>query len=873
MVSHGTSYSNTSLKKNLSPCSSVILVEGSNLINLSPAEITAETIGLKAFGLASIPQVWSKPFFVVAGDETPTEECLFTALQESRLNLCHRVIVRSSGVMESMDERGSLESGECEPTYINLKIAELKVILANRKNIKKGLVHWIIQEFIPTTAKGHLSNERHLREAPRDWVVEVEAATGHPSELQSVAIRTWRDARKSEPQELYCNSRYNFHKTLEKIARWAYDLKYRIHFEWVWDSKKIYLVQADECHKSIHVANQIKSVLLPKSSSFKDITEVFYIANSKHYSSYRKLKNTNLYRDIGYNIPDFYILEYGFELSKILDEGLCSDKLILDLESLTKLPLVIRTDGLDIPDDKYEMLPRSDELRSGEAAKRWLLNEFKDTIIKLSLDKCQLCLIAHHFVPASASAWCQAYPANRRVRIESLWGIPEGLYFYAHDVFDVDTITTSIPPNLNPPESISIKEKLRYKRRFVAPDDSGNWVVHQTNEKTDWQPSIKQERWIKEIAWKSRCIAAKEQKPVVVMWLIDIPKARSTHAVMPWFHLDWKNEAYSPKAAPRKKLSSSIEFVLRTEADWETLQENCRSGKSIVRVVLDPAESTLIRNQLFLTTLAALAKEKSFVVELSGGILSHAYYLLTSSGCEVECVDLYATEDDEIEFNKLVRDKIPDNIKARGENVELLRLEGEALIAALKRKVVEEAFEVVDSKTTQQMVEELADLREVMDALKNQLGISEKDVKKVQNSKAKSRGGFNEGLMLTRTVLASSLGEDESAKDDPLMTFPQSKVRTISHETQLPPYNMDMHVDKRHNAQGTAERQVTLTLPTHANIFKHRSEYFYLETQDGHRHELTLEVTLERNNADLRCKLRLINAPVQLELPMFEKLE
>jgi hypothetical protein len=39
-----------------------------------------------------------------------------------------------------------------------------------------------------------------------------------------------------------------------------------------------------------------------------------------------------------------------------------------------------------------------------------------------------------------------------------------------------------------------------------------------------------------------------------------------------------------------------------------------------------------------------------------------------------------------------------------------------------------------------------------------------------------------------------------------------------------------------------------------------------LNTHEGNTHEMQLEVHLERVNSELRCKLRLINTPQQLDL-------
>ncbi|WP_186378505.1 nucleoside triphosphate pyrophosphohydrolase, partial [Yersinia intermedia] len=562
-----------------------------------------------------------------------------------------------------------------------------------------------------------------------------------------------------------------------------------------------------------------------------------------------------------------YILNDNNEIDLIIKDNKCSQELINDLEQLTKRPLVIRTDGLDIPAQQHQMLPRSDELRSCEAAVKWLLGDFRNKILELDLQDKKLCLISHHFIPASASAWCLAQPNKRKVRIESLWGIPEGLYWYAHDVFDVDTKVSSIINQDNKPENFYINERLRYKGRFVAPNDNGEWVVHDVADGFDWKRSIKNKEWIEEIAWTSRKIAIHLKKPVVIMWFIDIPNVISNHAVIPWYHESWKHAGSSPKAAPRKKLPTSEEFILRTKDDWQSLKRLCLEKKQFSRVYIDPTEPDLVRDQKFAKELAGLADKNGFVIELSGGILSHAYYMLKSSGCDVECADLYATDDEEIEYNKLVRDKIPEIIHSHGEDVKLLKLEGDALITALKRKVVEEALEILDAVTSQQLIEEIADLRETINALMSKLDISDNEIEDTRKIKVKDRGAFEEGLMLEKTALSPSVDlvvEDE--KTDALK-FNTSKIeRTIAKAEQLPGYFHDIHTDKRHDSKGTFERLFTYFLPAHGEGFNPPKTSFTLESADGSIHEYILDLSLERKGANIYCKIRMINAPKQLTL-------
>ena len=633
------------------------------------------------------------------------------------------------------------------------------------------------------------------------------------------------------------------------------------------------MVQADACDELAGGVEPKDLVRLPrKGRNSKTILRLFREANAADYEQYRKLGNARTYRDCGYAMVPFYVLDDEREIRGIVENGECSDELRRDLELLVARPLVIRTDGQSIPESLRQMLPRSEELRSAEAAERWLVTEFRQLATQktsdsaVTLSECKPCLIAHHFVPATAAAWCQARPDQRRVRIESLWGLPEGLYWYAYDAFDVDTQVPSVAIDTKQPSNVAIRERRRYKERFVAPDEEGNWVLHRTAAGPDWQRSIRRTEWIEEIAWTSRRIASAVGFPVVVMWFVDVPSAASAHRVLPWYHEPWKTESSPHKAAPRHKLSVTTDFVLRGKADWESLKARLNGGEQIVRVKVQPDEPDIVRDRKFAEDLAELAKKYQLVIELEGGVLSHAYYLLSAAGCAVECADLdgYATSDYELDFNKLVRDKIPSSIAARGEDVTVLRLAGEALIVALRRKLVEESLEVLDARTSEEVAEELADVREVTLALMSKLGITAADVEVRRKRKAKSRGAFKDALMLSKTAIAPSMGSrglqlDEGA-DRSFVSM------TIDQEAAIPSALAEIHADKRVDAAGVPERQFTIDVAAHVSGYQPARLAFSMPTQSGEQHHMVFELLLGRHGADLRVRARVQNAAVQLEL-------
>lgn len=110
--------------------------------------------------------------------------------------------------------------------------------------------------------------------------------------------------------------------------------------------------------------------------------------------------------------------------------------------------------------------------------------------------------------------------------------------------------------------------------------------------------------------------------------------------------------------------------------------------------------------------------------------------------------------------NKLWRDKMPDIVRARGSLVHVISLNNEEYEAQLKIKLAEEMQEVCVATTQNDLIEELADVYEVIDALCALRKISVDDIRIVQTQKRNERGGFYKRMFVTTTEhAAGSLGE------------------------------------------------------------------------------------------------------------------
>lgn len=102
-------------------------------------------------------------------------------------------------------------------------------------------------------------------------------------------------------------------------------------------------------------------------------------------------------------------------------------------------------------------------------------------------------------------------------------------------------------------------------------------------------------------------------------------------------------------------------------------------------------------------------------------------------------------------FNKLVRDKIPTKIENNGEIAITRILNDEEYRVELYKKLKEECTEVVESKTSMDTLEELADVFEVIKSIAELENKSIDDIIEIANQKRLKRGGFEKRIFLEKT--------------------------------------------------------------------------------------------------------------------------
>ncbi len=102
------------------------------------------------------------------------------------------------------------------------------------------------------------------------------------------------------------------------------------------------------------------------------------------------------------------------------------------------------------------------------------------------------------------------------------------------------------------------------------------------------------------------------------------------------------------------------------------------------------------------------------------------------------------------DYNKLVRDRIPEIIQAAGKRCAVETMSAAEYRQALLEKLVEEAQEARQAGPDE-LVTELADLQEVLAALLTAWQIDPQQVAQVQRRRQTERGGFEQRLKLLWT--------------------------------------------------------------------------------------------------------------------------
>lgn len=717
----------------------IYFIKKDGITELGPDQITIDEVGGKAVGLCYIPIAWSVPFFVVSKEllndysSNSDQQAIAPYVDNIKkvlefLNIDGDIILRSSAVNEGMKERGRFDSVETSVENLGNSLIQLLDILKDIPN--KGMPI-IIQKYLKPVFTGHMSNERRFSLDSRDWKVET-YQDNDSYDQDTICVRHWRTRYNidSITKEPLCGNSKNFSAELQKVAFYWHELsktmKCRFHLEFVYDGTSYFVVQADRDYPNDNAINPKSYNIKVNAPSKTWEPKVLKKFNLDEQSSFKKLQNVKIYHGLGFCTVPFYFLNDANVFSE-LKNGIVCDELKEDIETLLQIQsIVIRMDINTQDQSKKQMLPRSNEMRNYNEIVLWLQTNVSTILDEHNGDGV---FIFHNFVPSISSAFAHATPNGRLVRIQSLWGLPEGLYYNYHDTILVDLGSSNIDFIKKSDVNVTIKNK--YKDTFIYPDADGTWVAKEIAPPYDWNCSILNKEAIFDIAVKSQQIANKTEEEISVMWFVGIDKNYYGSSNMPWFHEKINLESSYTSDEYKRKYFSEEELIINNS---EELQYLISSGnikdKKCFRV--KPNCERDLRNKELIKSIGELAVKNNITILLDGTQLTHTYYQLKSTGANVVCSNTdELTYSDTLEFNKLVRDKIPEKIISNGEHVRCSIVARPLLDRLLLEKLLEEAYEVYDANTQPDIISELADMREIINSLQklnNDTPISCQDV-------------------------------------------------------------------------------------------------------------------------------------------------
>ena len=101
-----------------------------------------------------------------------------------------------------------------------------------------------------------------------------------------------------------------------------------------------------------------------------------------------------------------------------------------------------------------------------------------------------------------------------------------------------------------------------------------------------------------------------------------------------------------------------------------------------------------------------------------------------------------------IYFDKLVRGKTVATFSKEGAFSNYQKLTGKKLINSLKDKLVEEALEVKSAVDKNELIEEMADVMQVIIDMCSTCNINQKDIENSRKEKLGRKGGFEDGIFM-----------------------------------------------------------------------------------------------------------------------------
>jgi predicted house-cleaning noncanonical NTP pyrophosphatase (MazG superfamily) len=713
--------------------------------------------GSKVAGLLIVPPEWVPPFAALPAwisEEWQLDQSgwiasakdqgvdITEALQRVTVDGRYRVIVRSSAVGEGLEDRGQYESilldeGAASGEVIRAIEQIFSGLAARARHSNMGIC---LQRYMAPEFLGHVSNEVRLSASRNQWKYEVERPGYVPA--KGLNSKFAHSPPENEPPRV--RTQKSMTRALRGVCHWV-NLRVgnRCHVEWCVSFERLWILQLDEesptsagqnPHQmpSTHFGN---AVAAPKDFS------CFKLHDIRRDTDWKKLNN----------IRDFWIADEppkhrlyfatADELKEALADPTRARKLAQEIDHLTSSRAVLRTDCRD-PKLHAFNLPRTHTVSGREAAK-WLAKTIREMEAKGAAAK-DVAFILHQYIPARAAAWSYYDPGDSLVRIDCLWGLPDGLQFLSHDSFEMDART-----------GMEVSAEVRFKRNFLQEQPDGTWKYVRIARQFA-RDRVLSSAALRHIALQTVAVAKRLTQRTQIMWFCDLPPELNLGPHLPWY----RSRDFSTHTAVERPPLRVRQVETLHDIDAVSREE----GRCILQ--LQPTADLIRADDQYLDKVVEVARERNLPVELPGSTLGHAYYRLRDAGVLVLTAEpKYQRARGRTAHRKLVRDAIPANIAAGGERVSFGRLAKHEAITALVGKLFEEGLEVSGATDRAARLEELADVLEVLRGLAALDEIHWQEVGEAADAKREKRGGFERQTVLLETELPKS-----SKRADGLMT-------------------------------------------------------------------------------------------------------
>lgn len=718
----------------------------------SPAD-PVDLLGRKAAGLLFLPPSWTPPYVVLTTVlhrewQSGGLRCGWLRHEVSDISIGsavaavfsgHEAIVRSSGVEETLGERGRMMSSLAQPDYEHIERAAEQCWGA-AGHVSPGVpMALIVQMWKQPRLLGHLSNERRVSERHDSWLLEALQANGALAIKRRIApVHSASDA------PLLADTEAGLPGQLRRVAGWPLPKRGRRHFEWTWDGRRVWVVQCD--FERVPRGRPPGSEWKPRPQQPVSNLRTFVDAR-KAVGPWRKADCVRTFASLELPTASLYVLEDAEILARIAN-GTVPSSVQEDIDQLVHVPIVVRSDtSPGSLDDLGVLLPRTDACTSAAEVTRFLLDTAKLFVGK-GLTTTDFCFLVHRFIPAETGSYSIAAPDERRVRVDSIWGVPDGLLCLAHDSFEVDA------------HGKELWRRIRCKAEYIDFAADGSWFEKPAGTEWDWKPSIALKD-LAVVADQARRIANHLGSPVEVMHFVSCDRTSGLPSVLPWYVRETERLSYDLETAPRFGWQAHL---VRSPSDLEGVEDVLKSSPDGIASIRLRASTQHVHDREFVNEVARVASTYDVPVDLEGSVLAHTFYMLRKAMVKVRAVDSDAPP--EVSgaqfFDKLVRDRIPEMIEGGGEHVIVRHATGEDLLDLLRQKIVEEALELNAADSHGDVVTEAADIIEVLRAIAMALGQSFDDLVSAAEHKRARRGGFEEGVVLKGTYVRPLFTVDAS---------------------------------------------------------------------------------------------------------------